>query len=166
MRPDEPGPFDTARDVATGGADVRDDRPVTTTTRGDRPVTAAQDEAVVAPTREDPLARVLSPFLGGPAGSRRAAVHRGWWTVARVLVVLAVVAVALGVVQKQHCRAEGWSSPDQFFHACYSDLPAMYQTAGLHQGLMPYLEPAGGTHLDQPVLTGTVMWGRPGFVRT
>jgi uncharacterized membrane protein len=152
-RPFGAGPFGAGRDVATGGADVRDDRPVTTTTRGDRPV-----DAVVAPTRDDPLARVLSPFLGGPAGSRRAAVQRGWWTVARVLVVLAVVAVALGVVQKQHCRAEGWSTPDQFFHACYSDLPAMYQTAGLNQGVMPYLEPAGGTHLGQPVLTGTVMW--------
>jgi uncharacterized membrane protein len=114
--------------------------------------------AVVAPTREDPLARTFSAVLGGPAGWRRAAVQRGWWTAARVLAALAVVAVALGVVQKQHCRAEGWRTPDQFFHACYSDLPAMYQTAGLHQGLMPYLQPAGGTHLDQPVLTGTVMW--------
>jgi hypothetical protein len=65
----EPRPADTGRDVATAGADVRDDRPVTTTTAGDRLATA-QHEAVVAPTREDPLARVLSPFLGGPAGSR------------------------------------------------------------------------------------------------
>jgi uncharacterized membrane protein len=167
---------DTAVDVTTAGPDVRDDRPVTTTAEtepGDpadpghpvepgqpveagRPVPATVD--VAAPTREDPVARSFSAVLGGPAGSRRAAAHRGWWTAARVLVVLAVVAVALGVVQTQHCRAEGWSSPDQFFHACYSDLPAMYQTAGLQQGLMPYLEPAGGTHLDQPVLTGTVMW--------
>jgi uncharacterized membrane protein len=75
-----------------------------------------------------------------------------------VLVVLAMVTVALGVVQKQHCRAEGWGTPDQFFHACYSDLPAMYQTTGLRDGAMPYLEPAGSAHLDQPVLTGTVMW--------
>ena len=113
---------------------------------------------MVAPTREDPVARSFAAVLGGPAGWRRAAVQRGWWTAARVLVGLAVVAVALGVVQKEHCRVEGWSSPDQFFHACYSDLPAMYQTAGLHEGLMPYLQPAGGTHLGQPVLTGTVMW--------
>lgn len=115
-------------------------------------------EGVVAPTRDDPVARALSPVVGGPAGSRRASVQRGWWTAARVLVVLAMAVVALGVVQKEHCRSEGWSSPDQFFHTCYSDLPAMYQTAGLRDGIMPYLEPAGGTHLDQPVLTGTVMW--------
>jgi uncharacterized membrane protein len=148
----------SAADVATGGVDVRHDRPVTTTTRGERLGPAALDEPVVAPTTDDPLARTFSAVLGGPAGSRRAAVNRGWWTAARVLVVLAMGAVALGVVQKEHCRAEGWSTPDQFVHACYSDLPAMYQTAGLQQGLMPYLQPAGGTHLDQPVLTGTVMW--------
>jgi uncharacterized membrane protein len=34
----------------------------------------------------------------------------------------------------------------------------MYQTAGLRDGTMPYLQPADGVHLDQPVLTGTVMW--------
>lgn len=113
---------------------------------------------VVAPTREDPVARRMSPVVGGPAGSRVAAVQRGWWTAARVLVVLAMVVLALGVVQKQHCRAEGWRTPDQFFHACYSDLPAMYQTAGLRDGAMPYLEPAAAAHLDQPVLIGTVMW--------
>ncbi|HET8615029.1 MAG TPA: glycosyltransferase 87 family protein [Actinomycetales bacterium] len=113
---------------------------------------------VVAPTTEDPVARRLSAVVGGPAGARLAAVQRGWWTAARVLVVLALVVVALGVVQKQHCRAEGWSTPDQFFHACYSDLPAMYQTAGLRDGTMPYLQQADGVHLEQPVLTGTVMW--------
>lgn len=113
---------------------------------------------VVAPTRDDPVARRMSAVVGGPAGSRVAAVQRGWWTAARVLVVLAMVVVALGVVQKQHCRAEGWGTPDQFFHACYSDLPAMYQTTGLRDGAMPYLEPAASPHLDQPVLTGTVMW--------
>lgn len=113
---------------------------------------------VVAPTVDDPVARRMSAVVGGPAGSRIAAVQRGWWTAARVLVVLAMAVVALGVVQKQHCRAEGWGTPDQFFHACYSDLPAMYQTTGLRDGAMPYLEPGDSPHLDQPVLTGTVMW--------
>lgn len=112
----------------------------------------------VSPTRDDPVAATFSAVVGGPAGSRLSGVRRSWWTAARVLVVLAMVVVALGVVQKQHCRAEGWSSPDQFFHACYSDLPAMYQTAGLRDGVMPYLQPSDGTHLEQPVLTGTVMW--------
>lgn len=148
-----PGPADTQGDEPTGGADVRDDRRVTTPT-----VAPAAPQGVVSPSQDDPVVRGLSPVVGGPAGSRLAALQQGWWTAARVLVVLAMVVVAIGVVQKQHCRSEGWSSPDQFFHACYSDLPAMYQTAGLHDGLMPYLQPAGGTHLDQPVLTGTVMW--------
>ena len=42
-----------------------------------------------------------------------------------------MVVLALGVVQKQHCRAQGWTTPDQFFHACYSDLPLVYEASGL-----------------------------------
>ena len=113
---------------------------------------------VVAPSREDPLVSAMSPVVGGPGGTRVRGGGHGWWRAARVLVVLAMVALALGVVQKQHCRAQGWSTPDQFFHACYSDLPIVYQTSGLRAGLAPYAE-STGDRLDQPVLTGLALWG-------
>lgn len=83
-----------------------------------------------------------------------------------MLVVLAMVMLSLGVVQKQHCRAQGWTTPDQFFHACYSDLPLLYESSGLASGAMPYVDPAGQSPLAQPVLTGLTMWavaqGTPG----
>lgn len=117
---------------------------------------------VVAPTREDPVATTASAVVGGPAGRRIAPGRHGWWTALRVLVVLSMVVLAFGVVEKQHCRAQGWTTPDQFFHACYSDLPIVYQSAGLRSGLAPYTE--SGAQLSQPVVTGTALWGIAGLV--
>jgi uncharacterized membrane protein len=129
--------------------------------RHDRRVTPADDtdvRPVVSPSREDPLVAQLSAVAGGPAGSRVRAGRHGWWTAARVLVVLAMVVLALGVVEKQHCRAQGWSTPDQFFHACYSDLPLVFESSGLASGAVPYVDASGGDYLAQPVLTGLAMW--------
>ena len=91
-------------------------------------------DGVVAPSREDPVVAAASVVAGGPAGRRALPGRRGWWTVARVLVVASMVMLALGVVEKQHCRANGWSTPDMFFHACYSDLPVVYEQSGLAVG--------------------------------
>ena len=114
---------------------------------------------VVAPSLEDPFVAKMSPVVGGPCGRRVRPGRHGWWTATRVLVVLAVLVLALGVVEKQHCRAHGWTSPDQFFHGCYSDLPIVYQTSGLARGAIPYGPDAvPAQQLDQPVVTGTALW--------
>ena len=113
----------------------------------------------VAPTRADPVAASASEFIGGPLGRYAALAGRSsgaaralWQPAAAVLAGLASLTVALGVVQKGHCFTRGWRSPDQFWHACYSDLPS---SAGIGQA-MPYLP--GAPHLDQPVISGLVMW--------
>ncbi|WP_426564205.1 glycosyltransferase family 87 protein [Angustibacter sp. McL0619] len=115
-------------------------------------------DVTVAPSREDPLVRRFSAVVGGPAGDRIRGGRHGWWTAARVLVVLAMVALSFGVVEKQHCRAQGWTSPDQFFHACYSDLPLLYETSGIARGVNPYAAGAPAGALGQPVLTGLLSW--------
>ncbi|WP_432541499.1 glycosyltransferase 87 family protein [Kineococcus sp. SYSU DK002] len=109
----------------------------------------------VPPTRVDPLARAGSEVLGGPAG-RRLGGDGPWWVRALpVSVLLAAVAFAVGAVTKHHCRAQGWNSPDQFVHACYSDLPVVYTSSGLASGLGPY---ADGVSLDQPPVTAVLAW--------
>ena len=110
----------------------------------------------VAPTRIDPVAAAASQVVGGPLG-RYAAPARPtarslWQPAAAVLVALSSVTVALGVLQKAHRLTAGWSNPDEFWHACYSDLPA---SSGLGHA-MPYL--SGAQHLDQPLISGLVMW--------
>src|ERR1035437_8677633 len=110
----------------------------------------------VAPTRIDPVAASASEIIGGPLGRYAAAARStaasGWQPAAAVLVGLSSLTVALGVLQKGHCLTKGWSNPDQFWHACYSDLPA---TSGIGHA-MPYL--SGAPHLDQPLISGLVMW--------
>jgi len=70
------------------------------------------------------------------------------------LVGLAGLTMALGVLQKAHCFGKGWNTPDQFWHACYSDLPIVYQSSGLGHS-MPYLP--GAQPLDQPLVSGLAM---------
>ncbi|GAA3608391.1 hypothetical protein GCM10022223_25500 [Kineosporia mesophila] len=122
-------------------------------------------EGVYAPSRLDPLVRSASPVIGGPAG-RRLASAGGFWRAGTVLVVLSAVVFGLGIVQKQHCRANGWSSPDQFWHACYSDIPVVYASSGLggadRLGLSASLGPAGG--LGQSPLAGLMMWVTSGLI--
>ena len=113
---------------------------------------------VAAPSREDPVARLASGVVGGPAG-RRLAASRGFWRAATVLVLLAVAVLGGGVVQKQHCRAQGWSTPDMFWHACYSDIPVLYTSA--HLGGVSPLGPVDALRspdLGQPPLAGLAMW--------
>ena len=110
----------------------------------------------VAPTRIDPVAASASEIIGGPLGRYAELARRSgrfaWLPAAAVLAWLSSLTVALGVLQKGHCLTQGWSNPDQFWHACYSDLPV---SAGIGHA-MPYLP--GAPHLDQPLISGLVMW--------
>ncbi|MEP7193957.1 MAG: glycosyltransferase 87 family protein [Actinomycetota bacterium] len=112
--------------------------------------------ASLAPTRIDPVAASASEIIGGPLGRHtgplRRAARSAWQPAASVLVGLSSLTVALGFLQKGHCFTEGWNNPDQFWHACYTDLPV---SSGLGHA-MPYL--SGSPHLDQPLVSGVVMW--------
>jgi Glycosyltransferase family 87 len=111
---------------------------------------------LVAPTRSDPVAAAASEVIGGPLG-RYAALARHtagvpWQPAAAILAGLSSLTIALGVLQKGHCFTRGWSNPDQFWHACYSDLP-LTSTVG---NALPYLP--GAPQLNQPPITGLMMW--------
>lgn len=112
--------------------------------------------APVSPTREDGVARAASAVVGGPAG-RHVGGSEGPWTPVVVLGLLGTAVLGLAVLTRQHCRATLWASPDQFTHACYSDVPALFVSSGLDRGVVPYLEAAGGAYLAQPVGTGGLL---------
>jgi hypothetical protein len=121
-------------------------------------------EQVYSPSRHDPVVRAASTVVGGPAGRLLASTTR-FWRAVPILVMLACAVLSLGLVQKQHCRANGWTSPDQFWHACYSDIPVLYGSVKLgenpHPGLSQVL---GANGLGQPPLAGTLMWLTSSFV--
>jgi Glycosyltransferase family 87 len=156
-RPDPPDPPDQFAPGRTrpGGA-----RPGGVATL-DRP-------ALDRPTVGDPLVRAASAVIGGPAGKRMAfgrsrfgpgATGLVWLTV--VLSLLSALTLGAAVLEKEHCRTHGWNSPDQFWHACYSDIPVLYNTAHLGTSSPPTLITAVGSgtgSLGQPPLASAAMW--------
>jgi Glycosyltransferase family 87 len=114
---------------------------------------AAPDDAT---EQGDALPRRWLAFAGGPLGSHASARARSWGATLVPLLVAATATVALSVTQRAHCIQQGWSGSDQFWHACFSDLPALYQLGNLDAGLTSFVG-GGGARTDHPVLTGSVM---------
>ena len=74
----------------------------------------------------------------------------------RVVLLLALLASLLSFAKFNHCASTGWQSPDQYVHACYSDIPALYGERGLDKGVWAYS--AGADSVEYPVIQGAVMW--------
>jgi len=74
----------------------------------------------------------------------------------RVVLLLALFASLVSFVKFNHCATTGWQAPDQYIHACYSDIPALYGERGLNKGVWSYS--GGDESVEYPVIQGTVMW--------
>jgi uncharacterized membrane protein len=74
----------------------------------------------------------------------------------RVVLLLALLASLLSFAKFNHCAQTGWQSPDQYVHACYSDIPALYGERGLDKGVWAYS--SGADSVEYPVIQGTIMW--------
>jgi len=74
----------------------------------------------------------------------------------RFLVVLAILAALLSVAKFSHCANTGWASPDQYVHACYSDLPALFEARGLSTNQWPFASDENS--VEYPVITAMVMY--------
>ena len=74
----------------------------------------------------------------------------------RVVLLLALLASLLSFAKFNHCASTGWQSPDQYVHACYSDIPALYGERGLDKGVWAYS--SGADSVEYPVIQGSVMW--------
>ena len=75
----------------------------------------------------------------------------------RTLVVLVIFASLLSFAKSSHCQNTGWATPDQYIHACYSDLPALYGSRGLDKNEWPYA--SNDNSVEYPVITAMVMYG-------
>ncbi|WP_181310118.1 glycosyltransferase family 87 protein [Nocardioides campestrisoli] len=91
----------------------------------------------VDPTRDDAVVASLSEGIGGPVGTR--ASGHPWWTPVRVLLALAALAMALGMVTKSACADTDWQDMDVRTSAmCYSDMPYLYIGRGFAERHWPY----------------------------
>jgi len=72
------------------------------------------------------------------------------------IIALALLASLISFVKFNSCESSGWATPDQYVHACYSDIPALFGERGLSKGDWAYSN--GADSVEYPVVTGTVMW--------
>ena len=75
---------------------------------------------------------------------------------ARTLIALAVFASLISFAKFSHCENNSWATPDQYIHACYSDLPALYSSRGLDTNAWPYS--SNDNSVEYPVVTAMVMY--------
>ena len=75
---------------------------------------------------------------------------------ARVLIALAILASLFSFLKFSHCESKNWATPDQYVHACYSDLPSLFGDRQLNKHKWAYV----GTEkaVEYPVITGLVMY--------
>lgn len=74
----------------------------------------------------------------------------------RVLIALAILATALSYFKFNHCEDNNFAGPDQYIHACYSDLPALFSERAFGQGQWAFS--GGDQATEYPALQGLVMW--------
>ncbi|TWP52899.1 DUF2029 domain-containing protein [Lentzea tibetensis] len=132
----------------------------------------------IPPTWTESIARHASRPFGGPLG-RHAQIGRHWfWSPLRVVLLLAVVMLALGWLQKAPCIQQyvdengvvqlDWRGSRQFTALCYSDTVPLYTAERLDQpGAFPYKtswkddegKPTEHVrYMEYPVLTGLFQW--------
>lgn len=115
----------------------------------------------------DPVVRSASEVVGGPRGRYAAAGLVPWTAPAAVLSVLAAVTVALAALIRVPCLRASWTGTEQFWQACYSDLPTTFRDSGVGAGIAAYLEGGPGAPVTgQPPLTGLLVTGLASLVPT
>jgi uncharacterized membrane protein len=82
----------------------------------------------------------------------------------KALLALALLASLISFTKFSHCEGTTWASPDQYIHACYSDLPSLYGERGLDKNQWPYASDLNS--VEYPVLTGMVMFATAALVDT
>ena len=74
----------------------------------------------------------------------------------RALLALAIFAALLSFTKFSQCEGTNWATPDQYIHACYSDLPSLFGERGMDDNTWPYASDTNA--VEYPVLTGLVMY--------
>ncbi len=81
----------------------------------------------------------------------------------KTTIALAIVAALLSFVKFNHCRNYGWGQPDEYVHACYSDIPSLFDSRGMNHHQWPYSSATNS--VEYPPITGVVMWVTSNWVR-
>ncbi len=114
---------------------------------------------IARPSLDDPLVTSASEVIGGPVGDR--ARPHPWWTPVRVVLAVACVVLALGMVQKTPCVKSNWADTELRYAAmCYSDVPYLYVARGFAERSVPFSDTEGRWDvMEYPVGIGYFAYG-------
>ncbi len=76
--------------------------------------------------------------------------------VSRSFVLVLLLAGLISFLKFNHCRVNDWVSPDNYIHACYTDIPALFSERGLSTNTFPYLSPTDS--IEYPPVIGLGNW--------
>ena len=76
--------------------------------------------------------------------------------VSRSLIALVLLSSLISFLKFNHCRNNEFISPDNYIHACYTDIPALFSERDLNTNTFPYLSAANS--MEYPPVTGLFAW--------
>lgn len=76
--------------------------------------------------------------------------------VSRTFIATFFTSVLLSFLKFNHCRLNNWISPDNYIHACYTDIPALFSERGLDTNTFPYLSATNS--IEYPPIIGLGNW--------
>jgi len=76
--------------------------------------------------------------------------------VSRSLIALVLLSSLISFLKFNHCRNNDFTSPDNYIHACYTDIPALFSERALNTKTFPYLSATNS--MEYPPVTGLIAW--------
>jgi uncharacterized membrane protein len=76
--------------------------------------------------------------------------------VSRSFLATVFISALLSFLKFNHCRLNDWASPDNYIHACYTDIPALFSERGLATNTFPYLSATNS--IEYPPIIGLGNW--------
>jgi len=77
-------------------------------------------------------------------------------TVSKSFAGIVLICALLSLFKFNHCRVNDWQSPDNYVHACYTDIPALFSERGLDTNSFAYLSPTNS--IEYPPVIGLGNW--------
>ena len=76
--------------------------------------------------------------------------------VSRSFIAAVFISALLSFLKFNHCRLNDWASPDNYIHACYTDIPALFSERGLDTNTFPFSSATNS--IEYPPIIGLGNW--------
>ena len=85
-------------------------------------------------------------------------------SVSRSFAAAVLLCALISFLKFNHCRSNDFASPDNYVHACYTDIPALFSERGLNTNTFPYASQTNS--IEYPPVIGIGNWLISFFIPT